>query len=108
MATGGRALFLRIFTAARSHSIATGFPPRAAKKKFMVEKGKPSDGGSRAGSWQHEGSDMAEHLDPVSRAPLSTEATAPVFVRVPDHQLIRLIGRGSYGEVWLAKNTVGA
>src|ERR1051326_3830344 len=26
---------------------------------------------------------------------------------VPDHELIRLIGRGSYGQVWLAKNAVG-
>ena len=27
--------------------------------------------------------------------------------RVPDHELIRCIGRGSYGEVWLARNTLG-
>jgi WD40 repeat protein/serine/threonine protein kinase/tetratricopeptide (TPR) repeat protein len=27
--------------------------------------------------------------------------------RVPDHELIRLIGSGAYGEVWLAKNVVG-
>src|SRR5437667_124445 len=26
---------------------------------------------------------------------------------IPDHELIRLIGRGSYGQVWLAKNAVG-
>src|SRR5262245_33273800 len=32
-------------------------------------------------------------------------AAAPV--QVPDHQLIQRIGRGSYGEVWLAKNIVG-
>src|SRR5215216_2703964 len=28
-------------------------------------------------------------------------------VRVPDHELIRLIGKGSYGEVWLGRNTLG-
>src|SRR6478735_53999 len=27
---------------------------------------------------------------------------------VPDHHLLRRIGRGSYGEVWLARNVVGA
>lgn len=27
--------------------------------------------------------------------------------RVPDHELLRCIGRGSYGEVWLARNTLG-
>ena len=32
-------------------------------------------------------------------------AAAPPLV--PDHTLIRCIGRGSYGEVWLAKNVVG-
>ncbi|MGD0260967.1 MAG: serine/threonine-protein kinase [Verrucomicrobiota bacterium] len=26
---------------------------------------------------------------------------------IPDHQLLRCIGRGSYGEVWLAQNTMG-
>ena len=26
---------------------------------------------------------------------------------IPDHELIRLIGHGSYGQVWLAKNAVG-
>jgi serine/threonine protein kinase len=27
--------------------------------------------------------------------------------RIPDHELLRCIGRGSYGEVWLARNVVG-
>ena len=26
---------------------------------------------------------------------------------IPDHEMIRLIGHGSYGQVWLAKNVVG-
>jgi len=27
--------------------------------------------------------------------------------RVPDHELIRCVGKGSYGEVWLARNVMG-
>ena len=26
---------------------------------------------------------------------------------IPDHELIRVIGRGSYGQVWIARNTIG-
>src|SRR4051794_27116084 len=29
-------------------------------------------------------------------------------VSVPDHTLLRQIGKGSYGEVWLARNIMGA
>ena len=28
-------------------------------------------------------------------------------IDIPDHQLLRLIGRGSYGQVWIARNTIG-
>ena len=49
---------------------------------------------------------MAENLDPNSRGDETDPASVP-FVTVPDHKLIRLIGKGSYGEVWLAKNTLG-
>src|SRR5512140_1341171 len=31
----------------------------------------------------------------------------PPPVVIPDHQLLRRIGRGSYGEVWLARNMMG-
>jgi serine/threonine protein kinase len=35
------------------------------------------------------------------------QATVPATLCVPDHQLLRAIGRGSYGEVWLAQNVMG-
>src|SRR5882762_2557211 len=41
-------------------------------------------------------------------SPSSQNSIAPFLPPViPDHELIRLIGRGSYGQVWLAKNAVG-
>jgi len=27
--------------------------------------------------------------------------------KIPDHEMLRRIGRGSYGEVWLARNVMG-
>ena len=41
-------------------------------------------------------------------SPLAGFAVAPAQVpQIPDHELIRCIGRGSYGEVWLARNVLG-
>src|SRR5262245_45311413 len=37
------------------------------------------------------------------------ETSAPgALPSIPDHELLRRIGRGSYGEVWLARNVMGA
>src|SRR6266571_6681937 len=41
---------------------------------------------------------------PQHEAQASSE---PEGVSVPDHELIQCIGRGSYGEVWLARNLMG-
>src|SRR3990172_7117366 len=38
--------------------------------------------------------------------PDSTPSPKPAVV-IPDHELIRPIGRGSYGEVWLARTVMG-
>lgn len=42
--------------------------------------------------------------DPETNKEGQTPQTPP---HVPDHELIRLIGEGSYGEVWLARNSLG-
>jgi TolB-like protein/Tfp pilus assembly protein PilF len=39
--------------------------------------------------------------------PLSTEQAAVDAPQIPDFELLRSIGRGSYGEVWLARNILG-
>ena len=45
-----------------------------------------------------------------SERPASADLLAivtPITPEVPDHELIRIIGRGSYGTVWLARNIMG-
>jgi WD40 repeat protein len=41
----------------------------------------------------------------------TSESASDKYVRatphIPDHELLRMVGRGSYGEVWLARNAVG-
>ncbi len=50
---------------------------------------------------------------PPEPPPKTTDTTsppswmAPVMPVVPDHELVRRIGGGSYGDVWLARTTVG-
>lgn len=45
--------------------------------------------------------------DPIE--PSHTDHSAPQgLLVIPDHTLLRSIGRGSYGEVWLARSTTGA
>jgi len=43
---------------------------------------------------------------PASPGPRNHEPP-PAPPCIPDHQLVRCIGRGSYGEVWLARNVMG-
>ncbi|MHC1764695.1 MAG: protein kinase [Verrucomicrobiia bacterium] len=43
-----------------------------------------------------------------SRSSPETGIAAPAVPKIPDHELIRPIGRGSYGEVWLARNIMGS
>lgn len=47
--------------------------------------------------------DMSRGGDPSPRPP--PPPTAPT---IPDHEMLRRIGQGSYGEVWLARTTLGS
>lgn len=48
--------------------------------------------------------DLNSSLSPASEPIADTPLAPPV---IPDHELIRRIGRGSYGEVWLARTALG-
>jgi eukaryotic-like serine/threonine-protein kinase len=47
----------------------------------------------------------ARGLCKIALIPNEVSAKVPV---VPDHQLLRVIGRGAYGEIWLARTLTGA
>ena len=44
----------------------------------------------------------------VIATPMPSDALLSPPPRIPDHTLLRRIGRGAYGEVWLARNVMGA
>jgi WD40 repeat protein/serine/threonine protein kinase len=44
---------------------------------------------------------------PASSGELARERLKLPFPSVPDHELLRCIGRGAYGSVWLARNVMG-
>ena len=48
---------------------------------------------------------------PSSAGPTPSTTRGPLFAGgppdIPDHELLRCIGRGAYGEVWLARNVMG-
>ena len=41
------------------------------------------------------------------RSPIPDQVTAQIPI-IPDHELLRVIGRGAYGEIWLARTVTGA
>lgn len=42
------------------------------------------------------------------KGPLEAAASVPVRLDIPEHELLRCIGTGSYGHVWLARASTGA
>lgn len=69
------------------------------------QSGFSAPGSSNAGQLSTPGGTRPSVAAPAT-ASLRHEGVPPP--PIPDHELIRLIGRGSYGEVWLARNVLGA
>ena len=45
------------------------------------------------------------HLCKIEFIPDQVSATIPI---IPDHEVLRVIGRGAYGEIWMARTVTGA
>src|SRR5262245_48249154 len=56
--------------------------------------------GTDAPTLEEDSRTVAEHTRPATSKP-------PIPADIRDHELIRRIGQGSYGEVWLARNVMG-
>src|ERR1041384_564628 len=50
---------------------------------------------------------LADEAKTLAESGAAAGAEHRAGVSVPDHQLLNCIGRGSYGEVWLARNVMG-
>ncbi|HEV7925607.1 MAG TPA: hypothetical protein VGR14_09635, partial [Verrucomicrobiae bacterium] len=53
---------------------------------------------------QDDSTNQPPPASPGATDPARGDQPAPL---IPDHQLLKCIGRGSYGEVWLARNMIG-
>jgi formylglycine-generating enzyme required for sulfatase activity len=55
--------------------------------------------------------EIPEHMgnaeNGLKQSSVSQSSPEPPLIPIPDHQLLRRIGHGSYGEVWLARNLMG-
>src|SRR5256885_8222546 len=49
--------------------------------------------------------DLPSEKTDIVFGPVAGQSERP---QIPDHELLRPIGGGSYGEVWLAKNVMGS
>jgi eukaryotic-like serine/threonine-protein kinase len=63
------------------------------------------------------GGDRAERWPPITELPQASPVCKIAFISdevllkipiIPDHEVLRVIGRGAYGEIWLARSLTGA
>jgi serine/threonine protein kinase len=86
-------------------------PPEAPERKTPLEKSALDPFPSPADAIQESaiGGSTESPLSDNVQTPSSRQTTAGLPTpHVPDHELIRRIGAGSYGEVWLARSIVGS
>ncbi|MHC1768195.1 MAG: WD40 repeat domain-containing serine/threonine protein kinase [Verrucomicrobiia bacterium] len=71
------------------------------------ERHEPEATSSGSGAKRHVAAALSDPPEVPSSAParFRQEGTPPP--RIPDHDLVRRIGRGSYGDVWLASTALG-
>ena len=93
------AALLPLLRAAKAGLIILWLGPLVMALMGAVMKPTGPDSGA---AWGAEPAGLASTPDPQGS---STSVDPP---RIPDHELFRCIGRGSYGEVWLARNVTGA
>src|SRR5204863_6667255 len=69
----------------------------------LAEGCRSAPSGRAMGGWLVSG----PHPGAGSAVPTSLSSMPEGVPSVPDHELLRRIGRGAYGEVWLARNSMG-
>src|SRR5437868_125149 len=78
---------------------------RAASCRGGLEEGDPGTRKKRAIALLDDGAQLPRLRRLCRIGPIQVSAQVPI---IPDHELLRVIGRGAYGEIWLARTVIGA
>jgi len=83
-------------------------PSRFPVEEKPADESLPGASGTLSGRQGNGGAGRAVSNPPASPS-VTLDSQAPHHgpPQVPDHELLKKIGDGSYGEVWLARNAVG-
>src|SRR5512136_1768038 len=73
-----------------------------------AQRHEPEATPSGSGVKRHAAAALSDPSEVHSPAPPRLRQESATPPRIPDHELLRRIGGGSYGEVWLARTALGA